>query len=113
VTAGADELFAAAADRLCADDPRVELGKIMHSTGLKVGGKIFGFVTRGELVLKLPAARVDELLAKGGRRFDAGRRRPMREWVCVSPADVDECAGYLREARRFVGGAASSSGAGA
>ncbi len=41
---------------------------------------------RGRLVLKLPAARVDELVAAGeGVRFDANKGTPMREWFSLDP----------------------------
>ena len=83
-------------------------GKILHATGLKTGGKFFAFVSRGALVLKLPAARVDELVAAGAERFDAGKGRPMREWVEMRPADEAECTALVAEARAFVGRAASA-----
>ncbi|RAK61852.1 hypothetical protein DJ021_15805 [Phenylobacterium hankyongense] len=58
---------------------------------------------RGEtLLLKLPAARVAELIAAGvGSPFDANKGRPMKEWVTVGAE-----AGWLalaREAAAFVG----------
>jgi len=46
---------------------------------------------------------VTELIASGeGRVFDAGKGRPMREWVGLTPADETTCAEYMREARKFV-----------
>ena len=73
------------------------------SDGLKTGGKFFAIVSKGDLVVKLPAARVDELVAEGsGRRFDPGHGRQMKEWVSLRPADEEACAAYVDEARRFV-----------
>jgi hypothetical protein len=83
----------------------VERGKMLSATGLRdpAAGKFFAFVTRGQLVVKLPAERVTELIATGeGRVFDAGKGRPMKEWVGLSPADESACAAYMREARKFV-----------
>jgi hypothetical protein len=41
---------------------------------------------RGRLVLKLPAGRVDELVAAGeGVCFDANKGTPMREWFSLDP----------------------------
>ena len=70
----------------------------------KKSGKFFAFVTRGQLVVKLPASRVQELIASGeGRVFDAGKGRTMKEWVGLTPPDADACLAYMREARAFVG----------
>ena len=83
----------------------VERGKMLSASGLRdpAAGKFFAFVTRGQLVVKLPAERVTELIASGkGHAFDAGKGRPMKEWVGLSPADEIACAAYMREARKFV-----------
>jgi hypothetical protein len=83
----------------------VERGKMLAASGLRdpAAEKFFAFVARGQLVVKLPAERVTELIASGeGRVFDAGKGRPMKEWVGLSPADETECAAYMREARKFV-----------
>ena len=60
-------------------------------------------VSRGELVVKLPRERVDELVETGaGHRFDPGHGRLMKEWIALTPADEVECAAYVTEARSFV-----------
>jgi len=63
-------------------------------------------VAWGELVVKLPAARVDELVEAGAERFDANKGRPMREWVRLRPAGEQQCEAYAAEARAFVAGEA-------
>jgi hypothetical protein len=99
-----EEMFAAVAGRLVADNPRLEQARMFGSIGLRTeSGKFAGFARRDELVVKLPADRVAELLATGeGAVFDAGRGRPMREWVVLHPGDERELERYLLEAREFV-----------
>jgi hypothetical protein len=71
---------------------------------LLVHGRIFAMVTRGSLVLKLPRGRVEELLASGkGMAFDAGKGRPMKEWVVVAPDNARWMA-LAEDALEFVGG---------
>src|SRR5260370_30126546 len=48
---------------------------------LRYRRKIFAMFVRGELVVKLPRPRVDELVAGGhGERVDAHKGTPMKEW---------------------------------
>ncbi len=72
--------------------------------GLRVSGKIFAMLVRGELVVKLPRDRVDELVEAGAaRRFDAGKGRPMKEWASVPASASRRWKGLVEEARTFVG----------
>jgi hypothetical protein len=82
----------------------VSEGKGFGSSGqLKVEGRIFAMLVRGELVLKLPRDRVDSLVAAGqGRHFDAGKGRPMREWFVLSPASRRPWTALAKEALEFV-----------
>jgi hypothetical protein len=97
------EQFATAAEDLLAHDATVERGRMLHSPGLKTAGRFFGFVTASDLVVKLPAGRVAELIDSGtGRPCEIRRGAPMREWVRLSPTDPRSCAHYLSEARDFV-----------
>ncbi len=72
------------------------------NTVLTVNGKIFAMLVRGAFVAKLPRQRVDELVKNGtGEHFDAGRGRPMKEWVALKggqPGWVE----LAMEAHRFV-----------
>ena len=55
-------------------------------SALRFQNKIFAMLVRGRLVLKLPAARVDALVASGdGIRFDANKGTPMKEWLSLDP----------------------------
>jgi hypothetical protein len=99
---GPDPRLAALA-RAYASDKRVTMGKLFASYGLKVDGKIFAMVVKGNLVVKLPAPRVDELIAAGAAsRFDPRHGRPMKEWA-VFTGKKPSWAILAREAHRFVG----------
>lgn len=70
---------------------------------LKVDRRIFAMLVRGELVLKLPAERVAELVAQGhGTHFDAGKGRPMREWLVLSRDSSKSWQPLAEEALDFV-----------
>ncbi len=74
------------------------------NTVLKVKGKIFAMVIRGELVVKVSKARAAELVDDGtGGYFDPRRDgRLMKEWVVVAPGRADWIS-LAKEAHRFVG----------
>ena len=97
------EQFATVAEDLLARDATVERGRMLQSPGLRAAGRFFAFVTTSDLVVKLPARRVAELIDSGtGRPCEIRRGAPMREWVRLSPTDSRACARYLGEARDFV-----------
>jgi hypothetical protein len=78
-------------------------GRGFGSGALKIDGKIFASLASGDrLLLKLPAARVDALIAEGiGERFSTGTGRPKREWVTVSLAHAARWVALSDEARAF------------
>jgi hypothetical protein len=64
--------------------------------------KIFVMLVRGQLVLKLPASRVDALIAAGeGVRFDANKGTPMKEWFSLDPESELPWLPLAREALDF------------
>ena len=75
------------------------------NAGLRISGKIFAMLVGGEVVVKLPKGRVDELVEAGvARRFDAGKGRPMKEWASVPASASRRWKGLVEQARVFVGG---------
>ena len=69
---------------------------------LRYHRKIFAMFVRGELVVKLPRPRVDELVAGGhGERFDANKGTPMKEWFSLDPRSTLSWPSLAREALDF------------
>ena len=81
----------------------VTFGKLMASVGLKVNGNIFAMLVRGQLVIRLPEHRVNDLVQAGkGEHFDPRRDgRLMKSWL-VSTAGTKTWLGLATEAYRFV-----------
>lgn len=77
--------------------------KMLRSGGLTgPNGKVFASLIDGRLVVKLPAARVGELITSGhGERFSSGSR-PMREWVSIGPEHGQLWEDLVAEAHAFV-----------
>ncbi|WP_426958373.1 TfoX/Sxy family protein [Muricoccus radiodurans] len=73
------------------------------ASALSIDGRIFALLSRGRLVVKLPAARVDALATAGwGERWDMHRGRPAKEWFSVHPDHEAEWTHLAEEALRFV-----------
>jgi len=91
-----------------ADRDGVTLGSGRHGFGsdaLQVDGRIFAMLRRGGLVLKLPRDRVAGLVACGdGTPFDAGKGKPMKEWVVLERGTHEQWLSLAEEALAFVGG---------
>jgi hypothetical protein len=78
-------------------------GSGFGSNAIKINKSIFAMLVNDRLVVKLPAARVAQLISDGdGVPFDAGKGKPMKEWVGLT-VDDDACRGLVAEAMAFVG----------
>ena len=74
---------------------------------LRYRGKIFAMLVRGRLVVKLPEARVAELITAGeGAAFEANKGTPMREWFSLDPESVADWLSLASEALDFARSAA-------
>jgi hypothetical protein len=80
-----------------------EGGSGFGSNAIKINKSIFAMLVNDRLVVKLPAGRVAELISSGdGLPFDAGKGKPMKEWVALS-VDDEACRELVAEAMGFVG----------
>ena len=73
-------------------------------SALRIHNKIFAMLVKGKLVVKLPKARVDALIAEGvGERFDPRHDgRLMKEWITIEPTSEEGWLELSREAMEFV-----------
>jgi hypothetical protein len=71
-------------------------------SAVRFHGKIFVMFVRGSLVLKLPAERVEALVAAGdGVHFDANKGTPMKEWLSLDPDSGQDWLPLAHEALDF------------
>ena len=97
-----EQLFWALAERLLAEPP-VNRGTMMGFPCLRFDGRFFASIDRDskDLVVKLPAERVDGLIASGQGAVFAPNHRVFREWVAVPVPDRDLWTALLNEARAY------------
>ena len=77
-------------------------GRGFGSDTLRVANKTFAMVVDDQLVLKLPKARVDDLVDLGlGERL-VMRDRAMKEWVVLGAGADDRWSSLAHEALAFV-----------
>jgi hypothetical protein len=84
--------------------PGVSLGRMFHSEGLRIEGKVYAFfsTSRDRVVLKLPAARAAGLVADGTAEVMQMGGRRMREWVGLPEPEEETWRGLLAEAAAYV-----------
>src|SRR5215468_73964 len=86
-------------------DPSVTEKKMFGTTALCSGGNVFLFPGRDALVVKIPAAQVQELVTAGAAEpFDPGHRRPGKTWAAVHTSASDRWPELALAARAFAGG---------
>ena len=100
----AENLFWGLAAELQAEDQRVVEGTIMNSRCLRVGKEFLALVDyKGSgLVVKLPKARVAELIKQGRGLPFAPAGKVFKEWLSVPETDQRRWRALLREGVAFV-----------
>lgn len=104
-TADREALFWRLADELL-EEPAVTRSTMMGFPCVRLRGQFFACVDRrtGDLVVKVPPARVAELVAEGIGLPFAPNGRVFRAWVAIPIRDDEEWSALLDEARAFVEG---------
>jgi hypothetical protein len=105
----AEERYATIVRQMIAEDADVSADmdgtkkRFGMSGQLKVAGKMFAFLAKGRMIVKLPKPRVDEMDVLGqGERCVMGRGRVMKEWIVVGPGAITEWPAIAAEAKAFV-----------
>ncbi|OSC43127.1 hypothetical protein [Mycobacterium decipiens] len=90
------------------NQPGVASGTMMGFPCLRVDGAFFASCDRrtGDLVVKLPRHRVEQLIEAGQGKPFAPAGRTFREWVLIDARDEVRWAALIDEARQFVSGRA-------
>lgn len=99
-----EDVFWELIDELRLEDPRISEGTIMNGRCARVAGEFLALVDfKGSgLVVKLPRARVDTLIARGTGQPFAPAGKVFREWVSVPERDRRRWRSLLREGIAFV-----------
>ncbi len=87
--------------------PDVTVGRALQNDVLNVNGKIFAFLSKDRLVVKVPAAQAGELVASARAEPFRSGGRTMKEWVAVEPSDGD-WRQLMGDAYEYVGGLSRS-----
>lgn len=87
-------------------DEAVSKSTMMGFPCLRVNGHFFASVNHrtGDLVIKLPTARVQALINAGEGEAFAPNGRRFREWVAITRRDAQRWEELLAEAQDFVAG---------
>ena len=88
-----------------AEGGSVTQGTMFGSRGLRTGTKFFAIWWHDQLVVKLPPARLTELVEAGdGKPFEPMEGRRMNGWLVL--ADRPDPGDLVEEARAYVAGLA-------
>ena len=100
-----NELFWELAEELRNEDARIVEGTMMNGRCLRVGDEFLALVDFKDsgLVVKLPAGRVDALIAEGVGQPFSPAGRVFREWVSVPDLNREVWLALLWEGVEFVG----------
>lgn len=83
---------------------------MLQAPAVRTSGSCYAFASAADIMVKLPASRVRELVDGGeGLPCETRPGRPMKEWVCIPEPGDESALAYLLEARAFVAGSGGRS----
>ncbi len=85
--------------------PTATVQRKMNGVSCMIGGKVFAFTRPEGVTLKLPEARVEELIDSRDAGFLVMGKKAMREWVVLrygSPGEFLQDGKIFAEAMKFV-----------
>jgi hypothetical protein len=98
----ADAAFADISVRLLGEPDIDEGTGFGKNPGLRVNGKIFAMIVRGDLVMKLPANVCTQLVEAGRATYFVVGKKEMREWVNAGSEPADDWPALVTQALEFV-----------
>lgn len=96
-----EKLFAKLAAFYAATGTHVERAMLFGFDCLRTDGKVFAKLHNSNLVMKLPAKRVGDLIASGRLSPYNWRGRSMKEWAVVTTTEKREAIALAEESRAF------------
>jgi len=70
--------------------------------GIKQDKKLIVMFMKGEIIVKLPANRVSEIIASGeGESYDPGTGKPMKNWVLIPGTHRNLWIKFCEEAKNY------------
>ena len=85
-----------------ADSSDVVVNAGKGSQGLKYGKKMFVMFYKGQLAVKLPPARVSELIENGdGLPLDPGTGKPMKDRVIIPLTKKESWIDFCEESKSY------------
>jgi hypothetical protein len=87
-------------------DPSVSVGTLMRFPCLRAEGNFFATCDHrtGDLIVKLPRQRVDELIDGGQAQPFAPAGRTFKQWAAIPHRDEDTWRALLAEAQAYAHG---------
>lgn len=78
--------------------PQVNIGKHINNTNFLVGKKVFAFIKGDSVAIKLPKAKIQELVDKKSASPLVMGKRVMKEWAVIRHEEAEE---YIKDLALF------------